>query len=146
MKFLNIFKMKYAPSFEDRGDRKSFAMIYGENMNIDMIGYRTERLEVIEYAGRKNGKSLWKCQCSCGNVCYHTTTELRVRKPSSCGCLQKETAKTLAPAAGKNRTLENGSCLNSYDAKLYTQNTSGVTGVSFFKKSNKCLRVKSSLI
>ena len=106
-------------------------------MKIDMIGYKTERLEVIESAGSKNGKRLWKCQCSCGNICYHTTSELRTHKPNSCGCIQKEKARELAPSAGKNRKLENGSCLNSYNAKLSVQNTSSVTGVSFYKKSNK---------
>lgn len=106
-------------------------------MKVDMIGYKTERLTVIEYAGHKGSKSLWKCQCKCGNICYHTTTELRVNSPASCGCKQKEVAKELVLNANSKRIISNGSCLNSYNDQIGANNTSGVKGVSWFKKSSK---------
>lgn len=106
-------------------------------MKIDMTGFEVGKLKAVEYAGLKNGKSLWKCECKCGNTCYHTTTELRVHKPQSCGCVQREMAKGLAPLAGKRRTLANGSCANSFESKKSKANTSGIKGVSHYKKSDK---------
>lgn len=106
-------------------------------MKIDMTGLEMGKLKVVEYAGLKGGKSLWKCECKCGNTCYHITTELRVHKPQSCGCIQKEIAKRLAPLAGKKRTFKNGSCANSFDSKKSAANTSGIKGVSYYKKTGK---------
>lgn len=106
-------------------------------MKIDMTGLEMGKLKVVEYAGLKGGKSLWKCECKCGNTCYHTTTELKVHKPQSCGCIQKEIAKRLAPLAGKKRTFKNGSCANAFDSKKSAANTSGIKGVSYYKKTGK---------
>lgn len=106
-------------------------------MNVDMIGYETGLLKVISYAGKKGSKSLWLCECKCGNECTHTTAELRVHKPQSCGCIQREIAKGLAPLAGKKRTFKNGSCANSFDSKKSAANTSGIKGVSYYKKTGK---------
>lgn len=106
-------------------------------MRADMIGYRIGKLEVKEYAGARNGKALWKCQCECGETCFHTTTDLRVKKTQSCGCLQKEKARILAPEAGKKRNFKDGSCENAFNGTISKANTSGVRGVSFYKKSGK---------
>lgn len=106
-------------------------------MNVDMIGYQTGKLKVISYAGRKGSKSLWLCECKCGNECEHTTSELKSGKLQSCGCVQREIAKGLAPLAGKRRTLKNGSCANSYDSKKNKANTSGIKGVSYHRKADK---------
>lgn len=103
----------------------------------DMMGFESGRLRVVEYAGQKDGKALWKCKCICGGVCYHTTTDLKSRQPQSCGCLQKELARELVVKAGRKRVFEGGSCLNAYSAGLSDNNTSGVKGVSFHKKSEK---------
>lgn len=52
------------------------------------VGYKIGMLEVLEKTTKKNkqGRILYKCQCECGNIVYHTASELRNRK--SCGCLR----------------------------------------------------------
>lgn len=102
----------------------------------DLVGFKQGRLEVIRRAGTKNGKALWECRCSCKNTCYYTTTQLRYYKVQSCGCLQKEKAAELAPYAGR-RTFKNGSCENAFNGTISKANTSGVRGVSFYKKTGK---------
>lgn len=44
---------------------------------VDLTGFETGRLKVIKEAGKdKNGKTLWECCCSCGNICYKKTSQL----------------------------------------------------------------------
>ena len=48
-------------------------------------------LTVIELTDLKlpsRRSSIWKCRCSCGNICYKTSGDLRDsrRKTCSCGC------------------------------------------------------------
>lgn len=103
----------------------------------DMVGFEQGRLKVIKRAGNKNGKALWECECKCGNLCHYTTTQLRHYGVNSCGCIQREKAAELAPVAGRKRQLINGSCLNSFNSKIGENNTSGIKGVSFYKKTGK---------
>lgn len=103
----------------------------------DMIGCEYGRLKVIKKAGSKNSDALWECRCSCGSTCYHTTKELKAGAVRSCGCLQKEKAAELLEKAREKRGLKNGSCLTAYNSKISAENTSGVKGVSYYRKSNK---------
>lgn len=61
----------------------------------DISGNRYGRLTVVEYAGKnRQGKSLWKCKCDCGNEKNITASDLSSGRVNSCGCLRKEvTAK-----------------------------------------------------
>lgn len=102
-----------------------------------MVGFENGRLKVVRRAGTKNGKALWECQCKCGNMCKYTTTQLRAFEVESCGCIQKEKARELAPMAGRNRTLKEGTCLNAFNSEIGKNNTSGIKGVSYHKKSGK---------
>lgn len=105
---------------------------------VDLTDFETGKLKVLEKAGkREDGQTLWKCQCYCGNTCFHTTKELNSGNVNSCGCIQKEKAAELVVSAGKKRTFKGGSCLNSFNSKLSSENTSGTKGVSFHKKSGK---------
>lgn len=46
-------------------------------------------LTVIDYAPNKsNGRTAWKCKCSCGNEIIVGTKELRNGDTKSCGCLR----------------------------------------------------------
>lgn len=103
----------------------------------DMVGFKQGKLKVIQRAGTKNGKALWKCECSCGNTCEYTTTQLRSLGVNSCGCIQKEKAAELIQSARSKMTFKGGSCLDSFNSKISTENTSGVKGVSLHKKSGK---------
>jgi hypothetical protein len=53
---------------------------------MDLTGQVFGQLTVVSYAGKRNGKNAWNCQCSCGN---HTVVErgaLRSGNSKSCGC------------------------------------------------------------
>lgn len=58
---------------------------------IDLTGRKFERLKVISYAGTdKSGKTLWNCECKCGNSTISYGQNLKNGTAKSCGCLQKE--------------------------------------------------------
>ena len=58
----------------------------------DLAGQTFDRLKVIKYAYSKNGSRYWLCECSCGNKeTYVTTSHLKSRHTTSCGCKSKET-------------------------------------------------------
>lgn len=59
---------------------------------LDLVGQRFNRLIVLEDCGNAvdaDGckKSLWKCQCDCGNITYVRGVMLRNGKTKSCGCV-----------------------------------------------------------
>ena len=56
----------------------------------DLTGRVFERLTVIAYAGRRNGKSAWKCWCECGKSKTVTAHNLTRGYHKSCGCLRWE--------------------------------------------------------
>lgn len=65
----------------------------------DLTGKTFGRLTVIKQAEdhvRKNGRieSQWLCKCDCGNIIPVRTHSLTSGHTKSCGCLQKEIAKT----------------------------------------------------
>ena len=45
-------------------------------------------LTILEDSGRRNSSRqvIWTCQCSCGNICYATTSLLAHDKKTHCGC------------------------------------------------------------
>ena len=54
-----------------------------------------ERLTVLSEVGQgKNGDTLWKCLCSCGNISIVAGGDLRSGHTRSCGCLRKDTHTT----------------------------------------------------
>lgn len=59
---------------------------------IDMTGYETGRIKVVERAGKnKSGNILWRYECSCGGGGIATADAIRRMK--SCGCIRKENGK-----------------------------------------------------
>lgn len=56
----------------------------------NLINQRFGRLTVVERAGSKNNRALWKCICDCGNEQFSTTNDLTTGNTKSCGCLHKE--------------------------------------------------------
>ena len=67
---------------------------------INLIGRKFGRLLVLKEDGQwvsKNGRSRyirWKCLCDCGNEHTTTSTLLLRGTTKSCGCLQKELARS----------------------------------------------------
>ena len=57
----------------------------------DIVNQKEHMLTAIEYVGKnENGKSLWRCQCDCGNETMVTTEKFGRTK--SCGCLRHQTS------------------------------------------------------
>ena len=59
----------------------------------DFTGNRYGRLLVIKFVGTKNGKSIWLCQCDCGNTKTTVGHYLQTGRVKSCGCLGIESRK-----------------------------------------------------
>lgn len=57
---------------------------------VDLSGKRFGRLIALEYVGRKNNRTLWKCRCDCGNESIAGYSNLVNGIKRSCGCLEKE--------------------------------------------------------
>lgn len=57
----------------------------------DITGERHGRLLVVSFAGVSiHNKSLWNCQCDCGNLKTISSNLLQKGKVQSCGCLRSE--------------------------------------------------------
>lgn len=62
---------------------------------INLLGQRFGKLLVIEeaesvYTQKGVAKTVWKCQCDCGNIVEVKTENLRKGYTQSCGCLYEE--------------------------------------------------------
>lgn len=58
---------------------------------IDLIGQKFGRLTPIQHMGKnKHNKSLWLCECDCGETIQTTSSDLKTEHTRSCGCLSKE--------------------------------------------------------
>lgn len=60
---------------------------------IDMTGFKSERLTVLERAPNKGNTTMWLCMCECGTLKAIPGTRIRDGSTKSCGCLQKEIVK-----------------------------------------------------
>lgn len=74
-------------------------------MRKSLVGERFGRLLVVSYAGSNGKRSLWECQCDCGNSVIRHTGLLSARNTKSCGCLKRDN-KRGNPTHGKAKTPE----------------------------------------
>lgn len=58
---------------------------------IDLVGRTFGKLTVCEAVQPRNGRTMWKCKCSCGNTTIVDASSLKRGLTKSCGCLQKAT-------------------------------------------------------
>lgn len=70
----------------------------------DLKGETFGKLTVVEKAGTKNGSSIWKCMCECGNIKIVAAGNLVSKNTKSCGCL-KYSKKGLSQKDEKHRKL-----------------------------------------
>src|SRR5579872_3821329 len=54
--------------------------------SIDMVGYVSGKLVVIEFAFKRSREYFWKCLCECGRYITTRGFSLRKSKTKSCGC------------------------------------------------------------
>lgn len=72
---------------------------------LDLVGKQYGRLTVLEYSCRNTrGKSMWKCQCECGNTCEVLGTRLRSGHTKSCGCYNHEITKEKSTTHGMSNS------------------------------------------
>lgn len=111
------------------------------NYKNNLIGKVYGRLTVVEDTGKRDisRQKIWLCKCECGGTIETTTGCLRIGESKSCGCLKAEAACN----ARKRRTMIDGSCLESYKAKLSKKNTSGYKGIT---KSRNGLRWRAQIV
>lgn len=76
-----------------------------DNNIMDLTGQRFGRLTVLEYAGRKPSgknqfKTMWLCQCDCGNQKEIAGRDLKRGHTQSCGCLHREAVGNISRRHG----------------------------------------------
>lgn len=77
----------------------------GSRFYKDLTGLTFGRLKVLRKApSTKHGKSSFVCQCDCGNIVTVKGQRLIRGITKSCGCLRKDTAKTLKISHGMTGT------------------------------------------
>lgn len=98
---------------------------------LDLIGQRFGRLLVIERAedhiDPKSGKhkTMWLCQCDCGNTYVTRGNSLKSGTAKSCGCLHKEISSITAKTK-----ISHGKKYNKYDL-------SGEYGIGYTTKGEE---------
>ena len=98
---------------------------------IDLTNKIINSLKVIEPIGTaKNGSKLWKCQCECGKIINVTSQDLIHNRKRSCGCKQR-----VRGAVSLNQFNTNIGVIRANTLK--SNNTTGVTGVSYVSKTGK---------
>lgn len=73
----------------------------------DMAGQRIGMMTVLERVARPEGVSgrsaRWLCKCDCGRKTIVTRANLVQRRTSSCGCIKRRHAGTMARARWDKR-------------------------------------------
>lgn len=54
----------------------------------DLTGQKFNHLTVIEYIGQRKGRTMWRCQCDCGNEIEVDSSSLKSGNTTACGCRQ----------------------------------------------------------
>ena len=72
----------------------------------NLTGQRFGRLTVVEYAGNAGKNQQWKCECDCGSVLTARGPRLKSGRTKSCGCLQRDGARSLMRTHGMRYTPE----------------------------------------
>lgn len=108
----------------------------------DLSNKKFGMLTPIKIVGMsKNNGKIWSCKCDCGNEKDIPISNLISGLTVSCGCYQKLKAKNSVKKAGdkfKEKNIIEGTNISFLmREKPIKNNTSGVTGVSFNRASQK---------
>ena len=71
---------------------------------IDLTSQKFGRLIVVERAGRRNGRTRWKCKCACGKNVIVDAYCLKSANTQSCGCLHRDLCIARSTKHGMART------------------------------------------
>lgn len=70
---------------------------------IDLVGIQFGMLKVVEFMGRKNSHSWFRCECKCGGQTVTTSNNLRRFHTTSCGCYNEKMFRQCAIKHGLSR-------------------------------------------
>nr|DAF57425.1 MAG TPA: endonuclease-like protein [Myoviridae sp. ctqfO1] len=93
----------------------------------DLTGHTYGELTVVEFVGRKNLHSMWKCKCSCGKEVVVTANNLRRGHTTSCGHSvvhvcgskeEKEIKEFICSIIG-DKNIEKAKILNGKEIDIY---------------------------
>lgn len=62
---------------------------------LELTGMKFGLLTVLFESGKKHGKTVWACQCSCGNSVNVAVDQLTTGHTKSCGCLKHKAGQRL---------------------------------------------------
>lgn len=104
----------------------------------DITGKRFGRLIACAPTNRrKSGSVIWSCKCDCGNTHEVSQRHLTDGSTRSCGCLNKEQAKSVAKNLRLSELNIDGSNLAHLTKCNQSNNRSGVKGVSYDKATDR---------
>ena len=78
------------------------------------LGDRFGRLLVIERLPSRSGKTIWKCQCDCGNQSEHQSANMTNGNVTSCGCFKLEQISRAKKLHGHGSPGKNSPTYNSW--------------------------------
>lgn len=113
--------------------RRSLNFVAKYQKPSEYIGKKYGLLTVAEILHTKNGKRVVKATCECGKTITTTLTELKAGKTTNCGCAKKERCSRLHTI---NEGFFNGTRIQNLGNKPQLNNTSGIRGVWFDKRTN----------
>lgn len=106
----------------------------------EIIGKQFGRLTVTGWTKGKKNRTMYTCDCYCGNKTTAGYTDLVTGKKSSCGCLRKDESskrieRTYEPMYKKQREARiDGTIAYGLNAKVSKNSKTGINGVSKTKK------------
>jgi len=131
----NVFE-----TFKDnvvRGRTKSCGCLKNEKFT-DLTDKKFGRLTVNKMIGRnKYGQSIWECNCQCGNSIPVMVSNLLAGHSKSCGCYATEIARKMQKTAIEQDRLQSTRIGNIATNKLWSTNTTGIRGVSYYPQRGK---------
>ena len=57
---------------------------------MDLVGQKFGRLRVIGYSGESRTRSMFSCECDCGEICIVLGNRLKNGHTKSCGCYGRD--------------------------------------------------------
>lgn len=92
----------------------------------DLTGRIYGQLTVMYRVENKNGRTQWRCRCTCGREKTVTAHDLKAGRVLSCGCLKREVQLNIQ----KKLHMVDGTCLEWLEKRKHRKdNTSGCRGV-----------------
>ncbi len=89
-------------TYKTTGHLNANAVSCGCVQKKDLTGKRFGKLIVLgKSENRKQGQTLWTCQCDCGNLCEKPTSQLNSGSGTSCGCSWRQPSVSEGDRYGK---------------------------------------------